>query len=124
MFTSLRLTQFKAWSDTGDVQLAPVTLLLGTNSSGKSSLLQSLLLLRQTVESSDRTIHLNLGGDERRDDVDFGDFTSILKQGARQRQFSIGFAFQRHSPGDRVARGRFEARYGATTSGEVVTRLT
>ncbi len=39
----------KAWRDSGAVQLAPVTMLLGSNSSGKSTLLQSLLLLKQTV---------------------------------------------------------------------------
>ena len=56
-----------AWRDSGAVQLAPVTMLLGSNSSGKSTLLQSLLLLKQTVASPDRTIHLNLGGDEAND---------------------------------------------------------
>ena len=56
-----------AWRDSGAVQLAPVTMLLGSNSSGKSKLLQSLLLLKQTVASPDRTIRLNLGGDEAND---------------------------------------------------------
>lgn len=45
MFTGLKLTNFKAWQDTGDIDLKPVTMLLGTNSSGKSTLIQSLLLL-------------------------------------------------------------------------------
>ncbi|MBP7464998.1 MAG: AAA family ATPase, partial [Pseudoxanthomonas sp.] len=54
MFSRLKLTNFKAWKDTGDVALRPVTMLLGTNSSGKSSLIQSLLLLKQTVQSPDR----------------------------------------------------------------------
>ena len=56
-----------AWRDSGAVQLAPVTMLLGSNSSGKSTLLQSLLLLKQTVASPGRTIHLNLSGDEAND---------------------------------------------------------
>ena len=64
MFTSLRLKNFKAWRDSGEMPLAPVTLLLGSNSTGKSSLIQSLLLLKQTITSPDRSIHLNLGGDE------------------------------------------------------------
>ena len=67
MFTSLHLKQFKSWTDTGPITLAPVTLVLSTNSSGKSSLIQSLLLLKQTVESPDRTIYLNLGGDDATD---------------------------------------------------------
>ena len=62
MFTELRLRNFKTWRETGAISLKPVTMLLGTNSSGKSTLIQSLLLLKQTVQSSDRTIHLNLGG--------------------------------------------------------------
>ncbi|KEF41995.1 MAG: hypothetical protein ER33_08340 [Cyanobium sp. CACIAM 14] len=122
MFTSLQLTRFKAWSDTGNVELAPVTLLLGTNSSGKSSFIQSLLLLKQTVESPDRTIHLNLGGEEGRDAFHFGDFSSILQQGARERQFGIGFDIQRHGDEDRVRRGRFEAIYASTSRGAVVTQ--
>ncbi|WP_216352558.1 AAA family ATPase [Aquaspirillum sp. LM1] len=62
MFTTLYLQNFKAWKDTGEIVLKPVTMLLGTNSSGKSTLIQSLLLLKQTAQSPDRTVHLNLGG--------------------------------------------------------------
>jgi hypothetical protein len=43
------LKNFKIWKTTGLVRLAPVRLLLGTNSSGKSKIIQSLLLIRQTV---------------------------------------------------------------------------
>lgn len=42
MLTHLKLENFKIWRSTGPVRLAPITLLLGTNSSGKSSLIQSL----------------------------------------------------------------------------------
>ena len=93
MLTSLHLKQFKAWADTGSIALKPITLLLGTNSSGKSSLIKSLLLLKQTVESPDRTIHLNLGGDDRNDVFNFGDFSSILTQGSTDRQLEIHFTF-------------------------------
>ncbi|KXK41523.1 AAA family ATPase, partial [Nitrosomonas europaea] len=94
MFTSLRLTHFKAWQDTGMIALKPVTVLLGTNSSGKSSLIQSLLLLKQTVQSPDRSIHLNLGGDEISDLFDFGHFNEIVKHGTPSpREFSITFTF-------------------------------
>jgi predicted ATPase len=62
MFTSLRLQNFKSWRDTGEMRLAPITALFGANSSGKSSILQWLLLLKQTAEASDRGIVLDLGG--------------------------------------------------------------
>ena len=38
--------------------------LFGANSSGKTSILQFPLLMRQTVESSDRKLVLDFGGDE------------------------------------------------------------
>ncbi|VCT91981.1 hypothetical protein MHAS_03705 [Mycolicibacterium hassiacum DSM 44199] len=62
MFRLLRLENFKSWRDTGPVRLAPVTAFFGSNSSGKTSILQSLLMLRQTVEDSDRRQTLTLSG--------------------------------------------------------------
>ena len=49
MITHIRVKNFKSWLDSGIVKLAPLTGFFGTNSSGKSSLLQMLLLLKQTV---------------------------------------------------------------------------
>lgn len=62
MFTQLVLSNFKSWKDTGEVRLAPVTAFFGANSSGKTSILQTLLMLRQTVEDSDRNQTLTLNG--------------------------------------------------------------
>lgn len=121
MFKQLRLLNFKAWKDTGDVALKPVTLLLGVNSSGKSSLIQSLLLLKQTVQSPDRTVHLNLGGDEVNDLFNFGSFDDVLHQRSPQRQFSIAFVFDHHGTG-RVHTGEFECSYGKTSSGSVAVQ--
>jgi len=89
MLTRLKLTNFKAWRLSGDVRLAPVTLLLGENSTGKSSLLQSLLLMKQTAASPDRTIHLNLGGDEVNDYVDMGSFDDLLTRNSEKRKIGI-----------------------------------
>jgi predicted ATPase len=52
MLESLTLTNFKAFARQ-ELRLAPFTLLTGLNSSGKSSVLQSLALLRQSYESGD-----------------------------------------------------------------------
>ena len=49
MITHIRMQNFKSWQDSGEVKLAPLTGFFGTNSSGKSSLLQMLLLLKQTI---------------------------------------------------------------------------
>jgi hypothetical protein len=115
MLTKLQLTNFKAWRDTGEIELKPVTMLLGTNSSGKSSLIQSLLLLKQTVQSPDRTIHLNLGGDELSDLFNFGDFETLVKQDG-PREFSLSFSF-RSSEESRIKNGSFQCSYRRTSSG-------
>lgn len=76
MLTGLSFQRFKSWRDTGAVRLAPLTALFGSNSSGKTSVLQMLLLLKQTAESPDRTQVLNLGDD--RSLVDLGTFQDVL----------------------------------------------
>lgn len=119
MIDTLQLKNVKAWRDSGPITLAPVTMLLGTNSSGKSTLLQSLLLLKQTIASPDRTIHLNLGGDEVIDFFNFGDFENVLSHGtAAPRQFEIAFDFKRPLD-ERVNQGQFVCSYGQTSSGAV-----
>jgi energy-coupling factor transporter ATP-binding protein EcfA2 len=119
MFTKLRLINFKAWQDTDDIYLKPVTMLLGTNSSGKSTLIQSLLLLKQTVQSPDRSIHLNLGGDEINDLFNFGDFENLLRQGTlAPRQFSIQLSFKAGASA-RVSAGGFSCSYVQNSSGGV-----
>ena len=62
--TSLRFKNFRSWLDTGEIRIAPLTGLFGTNSSGKTAIIQFLLMLKQTIESSDlkRVLYI---GDEK-----------------------------------------------------------
>lgn len=50
MITELSVQNFKSWENTGQLQIAPLTTFFGANSSGKSSIFQSLLMLKQTAE--------------------------------------------------------------------------
>lgn len=77
VITSLHIRNFKAWADTGDLRLAPVTVLFGTNSSGKTSLLQFLLMLKQTTESLDRKAPLQISKGPT-DYVDLGTYSSLV----------------------------------------------
>lgn len=54
MLKRLRIQNFKGWKDTGTISMAPITLFFGANSSGKSSIGQLLMMLKQTIESPDR----------------------------------------------------------------------
>jgi len=68
MLKTIAIKNFKSFHDF-KVNIKPITILLGKNSSGKSSFLQSLLLIKQTMESRDpdaslvpRGNYVDLGG--------------------------------------------------------------
>jgi predicted ATPase len=61
---NLQIKNFKGWKDTGKIQMSPITLFFGTNSSGKSSIGQFLMMLKQTVESPDRRAVFFPGNDK------------------------------------------------------------
>ena len=50
MITELSAQNFKSWENTGQLQIAPLTGFFGANSSGKTSIFQTLLMLKQTAE--------------------------------------------------------------------------
>jgi len=77
MLTKLRLKNFKAWKDSGDIRLAPLTVLFGTNSAGKTSIPQLLLLLKQTADSPDRQRALQLGDSHTL--VDLGTYDDAVR---------------------------------------------
>jgi predicted ATPase len=76
MLTRLRVQNLKAWKDSGDVRLAPLTVLFGANSAGKTSIPQLLLLLKQTAESPDRQRALQFG--DSRTLIDLGTYDDAV----------------------------------------------
>ena len=126
MLTHLKLENFKIWRSTGPVRLAPITLLLGTNSSGKSSLIQSLLLIRQTVKGDDPNLDLNLGNPDADDSVTLGQFKDLLcRHGAASESTTatqVGIEFRWSEDGLAENSTLFSARYnkGSAGSAELV----
>ena len=79
MITELRAENFKSWKDTGALRFAPLTGFFGANSSGKTSILQVLLMLKQTVEQpSDWNEPLYFGGEKSL--VNLGSFDDVIFQ--------------------------------------------
>ena len=76
MLTTLRIRNFKSWKDTGMVRLAPLTIFFGVNSAGKTSLLQFLLMLKQTSESQDQRRVVHPGDDYT--PVELGTFQDLI----------------------------------------------
>jgi AAA ATPase domain/Protein of unknown function (DUF3696) len=75
MITHLRAENFKPWRS-GELRLAPLTGLFGTNNSGKTSLLQILPMLKQTTESADLARVLDTGDEDS--PVYLGTFYDII----------------------------------------------
>nr|WP_321401705.1 DUF3696 domain-containing protein [uncultured Desulfobacter sp.] len=76
MLKYLNIKNFKGWQDTGPIAMAPITLFFGTNSSGKSSIGQFLMMLKQTVQSSDRKAVLYPG--DKKSAVLLGSFQEMV----------------------------------------------
>ena len=92
MIKNLRLVNFKSWEDTKDIKLSSLSGFFGTNSSGKTSLIQSLLLLKQTVESSDRKLTLDFGKAES-SIVELGSFSDTIfkREDSRPLEFHLNW---------------------------------
>jgi hypothetical protein len=120
MLTKLELQNFKGWEKTGSLRLAPITVLFGPNSSGKTSLLQSILLLKQTAESSDRSRVLHTG--DRRSLVDLGTVSDMVFGHQQDRTLEIMFAWRVGQPIDVHERElcdlQFTARVGFGAEGQ------
>ena len=79
MITELRVQNFKSWQDTDDLQFAPLTGLFGANNSGKTSILQVLLMLKQTVDQpSDWNEPLYFGDEKSL--VNLGSYDDVIYQ--------------------------------------------
>ena len=96
MITHIRLQNFKSWEYSGKVELAPLTGFFGTNSSGKSSLLQMLLLLKQTIEDSSSKDIINFGNETSL--VNLGNFTEVIHGHQHHNQLGLEFGCQLKEP--------------------------
>lgn len=106
---SLTVKGFKSLAEEQTIEVRPLTVLAGANSSGKSSALQPLLLLKQTIEASYDPGPLLLDGPH----VRFTSAEQLLTKSGRQRltrEFEVGIAvdereetlalvFRRHGEG-------------------------
>ncbi len=107
MLHSLELENFKAFGERARIPFAPITLIFGENSAGKSSILQALNLLKQTRESRD--VSAPIAPRTENGIVDLGSFKELIFDHDLERTlsmrieikldvyFSIEFRFKRPS---------------------------
>src|SRR6266487_3610226 len=88
MLREYQLTNFKAFAGPETIPIRPLTLIFGPNSSGKSSILQSLLLLKQTLEEANSSTLLPKGKL-----VDLGDYREFIHRHDVSNSFSFKALF-------------------------------
>ena len=87
MITSWTVKSFKSIYDSTTLKLAPLTVFAGANSSGKSSLIQSILLTAQTIQSTMYPRSVILNGHI----VRLGEFVDIFSNKGGDPNITIGF---------------------------------
>src|SRR5438045_3952058 len=90
MINGFRVSNFRSFKDSGRIPLNPLTCLVGRNSSGKSSLIHALLLLRQSNEHpalGTRVPQLSLNGPL----VEAGDYADVVF--GHDEELPLGYTF-------------------------------
>jgi len=100
MLTALRIGNFKAFADSQRILVRPLTLIYGANSSGKSSVLHSMILARHAQETGDLDVHrTNVGGES----VDLGGFRQYVHRREANRRVEWAMDLDTSSFKDRLA---------------------
>lgn len=101
MLTALELENFKGIAARQRVDFAPLTLLFGANSAGKSTILQSLLYLHEVIEHGSADVdRTELGGNV----IELGGFTRLVHQHDVERAIWLRVEFE--TPGGLERFGR------------------
>lgn len=82
----LRMENFKPFGQMQHIPLAPITLVFGPNSEGKSSILEALMVLAQTLKVSDPNMVLALRGPS----VNVGGYHDMIHRHDVTRPLSLG----------------------------------
>lgn len=83
----IQLTNFKSFSNTASFPIKPITLIFGPNSSGKSSFIQSLLMLKQST-SYHKNRQLNTFGPY----INLGGFKNFVFEHDIKNELSLSFS--------------------------------
>ena len=86
--TAISVQGFKSLADQSRIEIRPLTILAGANSSGKSSIMQPLLLMKQTLEASYDPGPLLLNGPNAKF-TSANQFISRLQKNSDRQAFSV-----------------------------------
>ena len=96
MINSLSFDHFKSWKEFPKTDFGQITGFFGTNSSGKTSLLDFLLLIKQTLESTDRSQVLEVGDEGSY--TQLGSFADLIYSHDESLDLSMELALKLNKP--------------------------
>ena len=91
MMKSIRIKNLRSLSDTKDMELKPINILVGANSSGKSTFLRLFPLIKQSLRKKVNGPILWAGDDD--DYVDFGSFKETVNNCSDEKEIKFKFKF-------------------------------
>ena len=89
---SIRIKNLRSLQDTGEMEIKPINVLVGLNSSGKSTFLRFFPLMKQSLRRKVNGPILWSGEDD--DYVDFGSFNEALNNNAKEKKISFKFSLK------------------------------
>lgn len=112
MLQQLRLQNFKSLKKV-QVDFGRITVLIGPNGTGKSSICQALMVLRQSIRSSELLLSGPL--------ISLGNFEDVLTKGAPEREIGIGLSFGIESYPDLDITGDVSYSYDACFNPQLIS---
>ena len=103
MISSISLENYKCFENETSLNITPLTIFCGTNSSGKTSIIKSLLTMKQTVEANDSSFALQLSGNL----VENGTFRDVVFNNDERKQFTITHSFDIEKDDNKYASSYF-----------------
>lgn len=121
----IRWQNFRSFKDTGWLQIKPITVLIGPNNSGKTSILAPLLLLNQTLNSIDGDHALITRGGL----IDVGSYEDLIHNHEVDLPLSLAVGFHLHDDDDQnldpvgdYPSGALEVTFDKDSTGEIALK--
>jgi predicted ATPase len=113
---SFKWNNFRCFPDTGWIDIKPLTVLIGPNNSGKTSLITPLLLLKQTLECGDDTVPLMTKGPL----LDIGSYKDLIARHDTSLPLRLSLRFHHHD----LDKGEKLPKLGYVPPGEISVSFT
>lgn len=113
---SFRWNNFRCFPDTDWIDIKPLTILIGPNNSGKTSLITPLLLIKQTLGCGDDSVPLMTKGPL----IDAGSFKDLIARHNTSLPLRLSLRFHHHTP----EKGEKIPKIGYMPPGEISVSFT